>query len=85
MLRQDMRIVSQSHALNLPYNLISIFRYENKIYARTITGREYIIGTYSTEEKTEYVFGQILCWSQNTYINYYKLPEDERVDLDNLD
>lgn len=85
MLKQDMRIVSQSHTLNLPYNLISVFRYENKIYARTITGREYIIGTYSTEEKTEYVFGQILYWSQNTYVNCFQLPKDEKVDLSNLD
>ena len=85
MLYQDMRIISQNHRFNLPYSLISIFIYKNKIYARTITGREYILGTYSTEEKAEYIFGQILCWSQNTYINYYKLPEDERVNLDNLD
>lgn len=85
MLYQDMRIVSQSHTLNLPYNLISVFKYKNKIYARTITGREYIIGTYSTEEKAEYIFGQILCWSQNTYVNYFQLPKDEKVDLSNLD
>lgn len=85
MLYQNMRIVSQSHTLNLPYNLISVFKYQNKIYARTIMGREYVLGTYSTEEKAEYIFGQILCWTQSTYINYYQLPEDERVDLDNLD
>jgi len=80
-----MRIVSQNHKLNLPYDLISIFRYKNKIYARTITGREYLLGTYSTEEKARYIFGQILAWAQNTYVNYYQLPEDEKVDLSNLD
>lgn len=85
MLNQNMRIISQSHTLNLPYNLISVFKYKNKIYARTITGREYIIGKYSTEEKAEYIFGQILCWNQNTYINYFELPKDEKVDLNNLD
>ena len=80
-----MRIVSQNHRLNLSYNLISIFRYKNKIYARTITGREYVLGTYSTEEKAEYIFGQILAWTSNTYINYFQLPKDEKVDLNNLD
>ena len=85
MLKQDMRIVSQRHTLNLPYNLISVFKYKSKIYARTITGREYVLGTYSTEEKAEYIFGQILCWSQNTYFNYFELPKDEKVDLSNLD
>lgn len=80
-----MRIISQNDKLNLPYNLISVFRYENKIYARTITGREYIIGKYSTEEKTEYIFGQILFWSNNTHCNYYHLPKDEKVNLDDLD
>lgn len=84
MLNQNMRIISQSDRLNLPYNLISIFIYQNKIYARTITDREYIIGKYSTEEKTRYIFGQILSWSNNTHCNYYHLPEDEKVNLDDL-
>ncbi len=82
---QNIRIVSQNHRLNLSYNLISIFRYKNKIYARTITDREYVLGTYSTEEKAEYIFEQILGWTSNTYINYFQLPKDEKVDLSNLD
>lgn len=80
-----MRIVSQSGKYNLPYSLMSVSIHKTKIYAHMINGVEYVLGTYSTEEKSKYIFGQILCWGSNSCVGYFKLPEDGRVDLDNLD
>jgi hypothetical protein len=70
-----MRIISQNSIYNLPYDSIIIRREEKTIQARTITGENYFLGRYSSEEKAERVFNQILiCGS-----NYYRLPKDEWV------
>lgn len=76
-----MRIISQNNKGNYPYDLITILRNQNEIYARTITGREYLIARYSTEEKAEHVFSKILINTYNVYGDSYKLPKDESVKL----
>lgn len=75
-----MRIVSQNNIYNLPYDSTVIQRKEKTIYAH-IMGESYVLGTYSTEEKAERVFNQILIQTYNIYGDSYKLPKDEYVKL----
>lgn len=76
-----MRIISQNSIYNLPYDSIIIRRDENTIQARTVMGENYFLGRYSTTEKAEHVFNQILIQTYNIYGDSYKLPKDESVKL----
>lgn len=81
-----MRIISQNSIYNLPYDSIIIRREENTIQARTVMGENYFLGRYSTTEKAEHVFNQILIQTYHVYAypvygDNYKLPKDESVKL----
>lgn len=76
--RTGNRVISQDETMNMPYDRITICRFDSGIYIRNENKTNTLIGSYSSVKNAEYVIDEIVTFGVNR-TGAYCLPTDEEV------